>query len=143
MFKCKIDEIFRELSNPFGIACDILIVGYDDDCKDYDKMLRPVMQIYRKGNLRCNKDNCHFLCMRVPFFNEIVSRNGVQPDHCKLCMPIDVPSTKKQKDIKSFLGIMNYFSKYSPATAEIYELLQTFDTGQSKMDLEQLVPGFI
>ena len=40
MFQCKIDEIFKELPNLFGIADDILIVGYDADGKDYDRLLK-------------------------------------------------------------------------------------------------------
>ena len=39
MFQCKIDEIFRNLPNVFGIANDILVVGYDPDGKSDDEML--------------------------------------------------------------------------------------------------------
>ena len=37
MFQCKIDEIFKDLPNAFGIADDILVVGYNADGKDHDK----------------------------------------------------------------------------------------------------------
>ena len=40
MFQCKIDEIFKELSNVFAIADDSLIVDNDADGKDHDRMLR-------------------------------------------------------------------------------------------------------
>ena len=40
MLKCKIDEIFKELPNVFGIMDYILIVGSDTDSKDHDRMLR-------------------------------------------------------------------------------------------------------
>ena len=39
MFQRKIDEIFKDLPNVFGIADDILAVGYDDDGKDHDDTL--------------------------------------------------------------------------------------------------------
>ena len=35
----QIDEIFKNLPNVFGIADDILIVGYDIAGKDHDEML--------------------------------------------------------------------------------------------------------
>ena len=35
----KIDEIFKDLPNVFGIADDILIVGYDNDGKDHGDTL--------------------------------------------------------------------------------------------------------
>ena len=40
MFQHKIDEIFKDLPNVFGITDDILVVGYDGDGKDHDKTLR-------------------------------------------------------------------------------------------------------
>ena len=35
----KIDEIFKDLPNEFGIADDILAAGYDVGCKDHDNTL--------------------------------------------------------------------------------------------------------
>ena len=40
MFKWKIDQIPKVLPNVFGIADDILILGYDEHGNDQDKMLR-------------------------------------------------------------------------------------------------------
>ena len=45
MFQQKIDEIFKDLLNVFGIADDILIVGYEVDGKGDNRTLRQVMQI--------------------------------------------------------------------------------------------------
>ena len=48
----KIDEMFQDLSNVFGIADGILIVGYDTDGRDHDRTLRHVMQICQWENLK-------------------------------------------------------------------------------------------
>ena len=37
MFQSKIDEIFQELPNVFGIADDMLVLGYEADGKDIIK----------------------------------------------------------------------------------------------------------
>ena len=68
MFQCKINEIFRNLPSIFGIADDILIVGYDIDGKDHDEMLQQALQICRQVILKINKDICCFRCTSVPFF---------------------------------------------------------------------------
>ena len=39
----KIDEIFKDLPNVFGIADDILVVGYDSDGNDHYEMLCKVL----------------------------------------------------------------------------------------------------
>ena len=50
MFKCKIYGITKQ-PNLFGIADEILIVGYDADGKDHGSGLRQVMQICHKETL--------------------------------------------------------------------------------------------
>ena len=35
MVQQKIDKIFKDLHNVFGIADDILVIGYDVDGKDH------------------------------------------------------------------------------------------------------------
>ena len=83
MFQRKIDEIFNDMPNVFGIADDILVVGYEDDGRDHDKTVHKVLQRCRKVNLKLNKDKGHFRCISVLFFEEVISGNGVQPDHRK------------------------------------------------------------
>ena len=64
----------------FGIACDIVVVDYDSGGKDHDEILQLVLQICRHMNLKLNKDECHFRCTSVPFFGEVLSTHGVQPN---------------------------------------------------------------
>ena len=45
MFQQKIDEISKDVPNVFGIADDILIVGYNADGRDHDKTLKKVIKI--------------------------------------------------------------------------------------------------
>ena len=80
MSQGKIDEIFKDLPNAFGIPDYILVVEYDGDAKDYDETLWQVLQICRNVNLKLYKDKCHFVCTSVLFFGEVISRIGVQPD---------------------------------------------------------------
>ena len=44
MFQQKIDEIFNDMPNVFGIADDILVVGYDNDGRDHYKTVQKVLQ---------------------------------------------------------------------------------------------------
>ena len=48
----EIDQIFKDLPNVFGIACDIIIIGYDATGRDHDKSLKSVMQIGWRKNLK-------------------------------------------------------------------------------------------
>ena len=59
---------------------EISIVGCDADERDHDRTLRQVMQICHHENVKLNKNKCHFRCIKILFFGEVVSREGVQPD---------------------------------------------------------------
>ena len=44
MFQCKIDKIFSDMPNVFGIVDNILIIEYDDDDgTDHDAMVHKVL----------------------------------------------------------------------------------------------------
>ena len=44
MFQRKIDEIFNDMPNIFGITDDILVIGYEDDGRDHDNTVQNVLQ---------------------------------------------------------------------------------------------------
>ena len=43
MFQQKIDKIFKDMLNIFGIADDILVMGYNDDGTDHNEMVCSVL----------------------------------------------------------------------------------------------------
>ena len=67
----------------FGIADDILAIGYDKDRADHDEAVYSILRQCQEVNLKLNKDKCHFRCTSIPFFGKVVSREGIQPDPLK------------------------------------------------------------
>ena len=101
MFQRKIDEIFKDLLNVFDIADDILVVGYEADGKDHDKILRRVVKMCKQVNLKLNKDKCHFRCTSVQLFGEIISRQGMKLDTQMLKDLMEMPPPKTEKGTPS------------------------------------------
>ena len=122
MFQQKIDEIFEDLPNSFGMADLILIVGYDVDGWDQGKIWRQVMQICHQENWKLKKINVISRCTRVPFFGEIISRCGVYSDPWQLCVLKDMPHSiiKKNSSIFSLCTaeVCKSFRKLMPAKSE-------------------------
>ena len=86
-----------------------------------------MLQICRQVNLNVKKDKYHFRCISVPFFGVLISRNGVQPYPQKLKVLTDMSPPKTKKELKAFLGIINYlgkFSKFSCNMAKVCESLR-------------------
>ena len=51
MFQRKIDEIFKDLQNVFGIADDISLAGYESEGRDCDEAVQRVLLRCRQVNL--------------------------------------------------------------------------------------------
>ena len=120
LFQAKIDEFFSDMHDSTqGIADDILVIGFDDDSSDHDAVLDVVCARADKVNLCFNEKKCIIHCTIAPFFGELVSRKGVKPDPTKLeaIQNLQLPRTKHE--LQSFLGMINYISKYTPGAAQV------------------------
>ena len=67
MFQCNIGEIFSDMPNVFGIADNILVIGYGKDRVDHDAAVHKVLQWCEEVNLKLNKEKCQFRCTSIPF----------------------------------------------------------------------------
>ena len=110
MSQRKIDEIFKDLPNVFGITDDVWVVHSNRVGKDHDDALHGNLQVCTQVNLKLNKDKCHFRCTKVLFFGKIISRNGAKPDPLKLKAMTEMPPPKIKTELQAFLGIINYLS---------------------------------
>ena len=97
MFQCKIDEIFNDMPNVFGIGDTILVIGCNKDGTDHNEAVYKVLKWCQDVNLKLNKEKCHFRCMSIPFFGEVVSRQGIQPDPQKVRALTELLVQKKTK----------------------------------------------
>ena len=60
------------MTNAFGIADNILIVGFDKHGRDHDEMLEKVLWMCRQLILNLSKDKCIFRCSSIPFFGDTI-----------------------------------------------------------------------
>ena len=65
-----------------------------------------------------------FKCTMVPFFGNVVSDQGILPDPKKVQSIKNWPSPKSRKELQSFLGAVNYLSKFIPELSSLRSPLQ-------------------
>ena len=75
----KIDGIFSDMLNIFGITGDILVIGYDENGADHEAVVHKVLRRCKEVNLKLNKEKCHFRCTSIPFFGEVILRSTTGP----------------------------------------------------------------
>lgn len=96
-----------------GVACffdDIIIQGSTyEEC--YNR-LRAVLEKLRANNLSLTKDKCVFFKPSISYLGHVINEHGLLKSNDKIKAIHDAPSPTNQKEVKSFLGLINYYHKF-------------------------------
>ena len=71
-----------------------------------------VFQRLRSAKLTLNPVKCQFATTRVQYLGHILSKNGIEIDKAKTEAVQTFPTPKSAKDVRSFLGLCNYYRKF-------------------------------
>ena len=78
--------------------------------------------------MRLKRSKCAFLLPQVEYLGHQISEKGLQPTTQKLRAIVEAPAPNNVSQLKSFLGMINYYSKFLPnlstQLAPLYSLLQ-------------------
>ena len=136
VYQYKVDSHLESIKNCMAIADDIIIFWFRNDGKDHDSMVRQVLDKANAVGMKFNPNKCQFRKMSVKCFGLVLLWNGVSPDPSKIQALISLPEPKDEKLLQSFLGMVNYLSRFDPnianLTHNLRDLLQ--NRLRSKMD---------
>lgn len=96
---------------------DIVVHGFS--LRDHQEKLEQVFNRLRLHNLKLQPNKCIFLRKEVLYLGHLINADGVSPDPSKLECIQKYPKTKNVKDIRSFLGLLNYYRKFVDNFAKI------------------------
>ena len=122
-YMCKI------LDNIPGVIIyqdDLLLMS--PDCETHNKLLKTVLTKLKKAGLRLNFDKCTFFTDKVDYLGYVFDANGVHPNPNKLTAILEAPVPSNTKQVQSFVGLANFYSRFIPNFAHymspLYALLQ-------------------
>ena len=113
VFQCKLKECFGHIPNVIVIADDIMVVGKQPNHKDHDQALTTLLETARKCNIRLNYEKLQYKQTEVEFFGETYTVNGCKPAKGKVQAIAEMPAPSCKKEVQSFIGMINYLSKFS------------------------------
>ena len=128
VFQSAMNQIFGPLLN--RCVCvyldDILIFSKTE--KEHLRHLEQVLALLRKHDLKAKMAKCEFFKPELKFLGHIVSVDGMRPDPAKVATVRDWPTPVSVYEVRSFLGLANYFRKYirgySTVAAPLTDLLK-------------------
>ncbi|XP_070036189.1 uncharacterized protein [Nicotiana tomentosiformis] len=88
---------------------------------DHTADLRKFFDRLQRYNLKLNPANCPFGVPAGKLLGFIVSRRGIELDPSKVKAIQDLPPPKNKKDVMSFLGRLNYISRFIAQSTVICE----------------------
>jgi hypothetical protein len=119
---------------------DVLIFSKTEE--GHFQHIRWVLDILEKNGLKAKNSKCEFFKNELNFLGHIVSENGMKPNPAKVAVIEEWPTPQTVYDVRSFLGLANYFRKfirgYAAITAPLTDLLKGINKQDKKGKLVHL-----
>ena len=117
-------EIEKRLSGVPGVIVrsdDILITGVDD--ATHLSSLRKVLQVLAENGLKVKLPKCKFFEPEVEYMGFKVNKDGVDTISEKIAPILEAPAPLNQSQLKSFLGMIQYYHRHLRNLADKLEPL--------------------
>ena len=121
VFQRQLDQCFGKIEQLIVIVDDIMVVGKQPNHKDHDVALTNLLETARKCNIRLNFDKLQYKMTEVNFFGETYTTDGCKPAQSKVSAIVEMPPPTFKKQVQSFIGMVNYLSKFSARLSELAE----------------------
>ena len=111
------DQVLHGLK---GVVCyldDILVTGKDDE--EHLVNLKATLERLKQHGLRLKRSKCVFMADSVEYLGYRVDRTGLHTTEKKQAAIQQAPRPKDVKQLRSFLGLVNYYGKFIPQLSTI------------------------
>jgi hypothetical protein len=112
IFQRVIDNLTQGLKSTVGYQDDILVTGKDDE--EHLENLEMVLKRLSDAGVRLNKDKCVYMAPEVIYLGYKIDAKGLHPVEDKVCAIIDAPSPTNVTELRSYLGLLNYYGRFLP-----------------------------
>ena len=111
-FQTVMNSIFAPYLRRFVVVYldDILIFSKSEE--EHEAHVRMVLDVLRREKFFVTKAKSRFAQTEIQYLGHIVSAQGIRPDPKKVSSVQSWPVPKNVHDVRSFLGMCNYFRKF-------------------------------
>lgn len=129
IFQGIMDKILVGLVNVQAFLDDLLVGGTTiEECKHN---VHKVLTRLQKHRVKVNLDKCRFLEESVEYLGHIICADGIRPNPRKVDAISKAPSPKNVSELKSYLGLLNFYGRFIPNLSTnlnpLYKLLNKND----------------
>ncbi|KAK3528991.1 hypothetical protein QTP70_014114 [Hemibagrus guttatus] len=107
-----------------GVVCyldDILVTGTDEE--SHLQHLDATLERLKEYGLRVCEDKCEFFQFSVEYLGHVIDASGLHTSPSKVKAIVDAPVPKNVSQLRSFLGLLNYYGRFIPNIAMLLKPL--------------------
>ena len=112
IFQRCMENLLRDIKGVAVYLDDILVTGATTE--EHLRNLAAVLARLQAAGLRLNKSKCFFLRDRIVYLGHAIDADGLHPTEDKVKAIKEVPKPRNITELRSFLGIINYYDKFLP-----------------------------
>lgn len=117
VFQSVMSNMFQDIEGVEVIVDDLVVWG--ENVEQHDERLRSVLERCREKNLKLNEEKCRFRVAEVSYVGHVLSSDRLKPDPQKVKAIRGMPCPTNREELKRFLGVVTYVSKFIPNMSQI------------------------
>ncbi|MCG8044300.1 MAG: DDE-type integrase/transposase/recombinase [Candidatus Thiodiazotropha taylori] len=111
-FQMLMSQVLKGLNWKFVLCYIDDILVFSSNFKEHLKHLNEVFQRLREAKLTLKPSKCSFAVEKVVYLGHVISKDGVSVDIEKTERVRSFPTPTTQRQLKSFLGLCNYYRRF-------------------------------
>ncbi|XP_053395664.1 uncharacterized protein K02A2.6-like [Mercenaria mercenaria] len=130
IFQRLIEQVVGDIPKVEVILDDMIVTGQDDN--EHLETLEKVLSRLSEYGLKVNIEKCAFMNDKVVFCGHEITKDGLHKTTEKINAIKDAPPIKNVRDLRSFLGLVQYYAKFLPNLATVLHPLHQLLTKNAK-----------
>ena len=135
VFQRTMDTILQGVDSTACYIDDIIVTGKSPE--EHLANLEEVLKRLLRHGIHVKKAKCSFLKPSVDFLGHRIDVEGLHPTKEKLKAIVEAPVPKNVQELRSFLGLINYYGKFIPNTSTILSPLNALLRNDAKWSWNQ------
>ena len=123
MFQKLMDTVLKGIPGVICYIDDILVTGATQS--DHLRNLEQVFQRLERSGFRLKKEKCTFLANSVQYLGHQIDHEGIRALPSKTEAIVNAPAPTGVRQLRSFLGLLNYYGKFIRNLSSIIHPLNT------------------